>query len=574
MFHCVVFNLPSTRNLCSLEVSTELLRELEEAFRRKKAPNLQEDKSSVSTFVSSDDINRSFHSMTSDIMSLVNSALEHRHSSHAVVKILRELCTSYSPWLVLYLINYLSFVSDLDKVVHGLSMCLLSEQLSSVIFLHESENGAEEPIHTKKECLTPVLNSFKELPSVRDEFVCATPLRLQLLLRVEIPDFTDPSVLVKFQFPDLVARTLLCIHALKSNVSICQAGIPHHVPTVEVNSEFLTACQLGLRSIIPPIVEELLVWYVDSFLFEDIIIKNEYKRYHLDDYFRYIIACLEIISLYACDNASAHNIAWTISTIFCHPIRLQTIMHSLLLRGGTCNNKQRYIVLIMQHSARVLLNVPVETAGVLCPLLSLYGLCSCTSALVRGSLQCNVSDILESLRDSLTTLWSSVLDKRCQLSKPPLSVSIFGGRIPLRCLPSEISEPNSEKVSLMMKRKWHDNETMTISTCEVCLDVAHSSIAGDADEKVQMLCDEVMSVTSSINTVIIDSPQEFVAFPDFALLWNCLLKAPQSSDIKLSSIGAFPEVTVIQYLHEQLYLPLKFYNNRCIRKQVFISYVI
>lgn len=363
-----------------------------------------------------------------------------------------------------YVINYFSFLAQFSlsgSIERDLSLCLQSEKLEDIIFKSSPspENSSEAPCNAY-EVLFPPLNDSFVLSSAwqwQHHALAVSPLQLSLLLRVEPPDTSHPSCKERFLFPNLIQRTLLGVLALQSLTTVDDRPYNERL-TSDINEGYVRVVRSGIKSIFPPVLSRLWVMYMDLFLREG---EKEGRTDKVVSLLKYVSVCLTLMSIHREDRPRRHKHqkhhvsqkisdedynendisgekdcydVWTLSLVFCQPVRLKRIMTHLM--GGEKQSQsqsqsqshsltQKYTAHIVLCSAELLLTLPHSTPGILCPTLTLCALCNIMCTVAPSCLFTRASRMKLALGARVRRGWQLLSTGVGDLCQPPLSCSIF-----------------------------------------------------------------------------------------------------------------------------------------------------
>lgn len=585
----------------------------------------------------------SFYAMAGEMTSILSTLDLHqqqqRCSTHDLVTLLRQQCPSRSPWFMTCLLNYLALLSYSNSSSlpskrqhtysqsirsgdglhsHDFRMCLLPEQLRSTIIMpndsasnhnynqnHHNSNGHIHAQSARKERLLPVLDCVDAVVGPCYEHLVVTRLRLELLCRLELPTShqADPSLEAKFLFPNLIQRTLLCVHALKSKITLCfDPNGFHLLVNVKRNEECRDAATgggagVGPRGVFPPVVTELLCWYVDQFLQtqrEEGEQKDEVGKSPLDDLLRYICVCFDLMTPSSSSTGPSRDESdsrtwgesdqqhvWFLAQLVCHPSRLQMLLVSLLDKGGQHRQRQRHTAFIVLCCGDLLLSLPADTPGIVFPTLTLCSLCHIITLLAKQAFPSRVRAVLGALSARLAKSWATLaaedgdgeVEGAVHLTRPPLARSLFntglfgnGGRV---------LDPQRQEGALELL-VWRPTSACTsydtvfaasASAYRVCITISQNKSPG---ETITLRCHS-LSPGSLFDATTTAAPLpvsvDVGVLPGFTSLWRGLLASPLSLSVSLSSSSEQwtregEEAGVVLWLLEQLYLSLLFGGNR------------
>jgi hypothetical protein len=582
----------------------------------------------------------SFYAMAREMSSLL-AGLEltthqqqgQHHGAHRVITSLRKQCSTRSPWFMTCLVNYLALLSHSSSSSSSSAdfrHCLLSEDLSSIICCSDNKSSTND-IGEEKEKLLSVLDSLDTLIAPRSEHFTVTPLRLDLLLRIEVPDSTLPAVQAKFLFPNLLKRTILCVHALKSKTTICLDPKTQMLLSVQPSEECRAVVERpGQRGVFPPVVMELWCWYMDQFLREgggegaamrEAV--SQQKQQHqqlrgeeqkqqqqqeeqqeeqspLDALLCYISVCLDLLAGGGACHSSVETQqqrVWSLALLYCHPPRLQRMMTSLLGKGGLQTQRRRYTVCIILRSVDLLLNIPADTPGALCPTLTLCALCNLALFVAKNIFCTRVSAARDALNKRLALTWPSVANGTGRLSRPPLASSLFCSVLDSCSIDTKARPRASFMLDLMGLVVCPPSHLSSpaASACRVTLEVSRNKSPSQG-ETVSIGC-SALPVQSGphLPSHSLSHPwpsswgAELVVLPEFSWLWRSLVAAPlglsgaayppaavsSSSSAAAAEEGgvvdSLEEVAGVLRLHERVYLPLLFDSKRYLPLCVSVS---
>ena len=543
----------------SLDVSSKLLREVKMKITQQKKASVTHVPKEPHSF-SRDATSPSLYALSSDIASFLDAVEQFKQSTHKLVTYLRKHCPSRSSWFITCLINFLALHSC-STTENDFRYLMLSENLSSIICASDP-SYATNPAPKNKELLLPVLEDIDDRMGPRWECIVVTSLRLDLLLHVEFPDMSTPSAQAKFLFPNLLRRTLLFVHALKSRTQILMANDFQELLSVEINHDILSrGVQTGAGGMFMPLVTELLCWYIDEFL----QITSRPVVLPLDDLMRYICACLALLDANNTDASQVYHV-WSVGLVVCHPVRLQLLLLSIQNKGRRHLRKQQYAVFVLLRMVKIILDCPPSSPGILCPSLALNTLCNQAVHMAKGISRTEVLSARSALNDRLALSWAAVKNGSGRLTRPPLASSFYHSTLNRSSSgnPQVGTVSLSSPVDLLVWLPVASPGGGTIpsgSTFIVTLEVSKNKFPSHG-ESVSIRCRTIST------SILLYHCSTMLVLPDTSLLWNTLLFPPPvcGADVSPSPTGFGMEVmevaSAVQQLHVKVYLPLLFQENR------------